>query len=265
MVLRGLMKGSQSRKDGLGKHGLGKHGLGKDTGLDTTSSHRPQREDACFNQPTSRTLKCHHYTPGGNPESLSMPLSLTSLPLVSKSHRDPWTRTGWTRAHMRHLFDSLITRDYLPFSFICQDLFLHDYHVESRRFCSPALVHAMLAVATRSINGKGDDARTLPDGCFGSRMFFDEAVAIIQDSGSPLGLPDIQALGMLALYELRREQEAKALGLAETFAESITELCQQEPLISHGEDYTRARATTYCGAISLIRYARKVPLARGPI
>ncbi|KAH7111007.1 nitrate assimilation regulatory protein nirA, partial [Dactylonectria estremocensis] len=185
-------------------------------------------------------------------------LSLPPLPLdayTSEWHTpDMWTRTGWTRAHLRHLFDALTTWDYLPFSLLCKDQFLQDYQSGSSRFCSSALVHAVLALASRLINENDDDARLLPSGWLGSKMFLDEAEAILQARGPLNRLPDIQALGILSLYQMRCGREAEAHELAEAFVASITELCQREPLMDKEEEqYSRARATTYCGAVSLVR------------
>lgn len=67
------------------------------------------------------------------------------------------------------------------------------------------------------------------------------------------GLPDIQALGMLSLYLLRRGQEVEAQELAEKFVVSIGDLCQRP--FREDEDYVKARKITYCGAVTLARYA----------
>ncbi|KPM39394.1 hypothetical protein AK830_g7157 [Neonectria ditissima] len=195
--------------------------------------------------------------PSGAAEQSTI-LSLPPIPVDaynSDSHKaDIWTRTGWTRAHLRHLFDALTTWDYLPFSLLCKDRFLEDYQSGSSQFCSSALVHAVLALASRLINENDDDSRLLPSGWLGSKIFFDEAEAILQARGKLDNLPDIQALGVLSLYQIRCGREVEALELAEAFVASITDFCQREPLMDEEEEeYYRARATTYCGAVSLIR------------
>lgn len=192
-------------------------------------------------------------------EAPSLSSTLIAVPLrpvdayTSELHTDTWTRTGWTTAHLRHLFDALITWDYLPFCLLCKDSFLQDFESGSTQFCSSTLVYTMLALATRLVNEDNDDTETLPTGWFGSTIFFEKAQAAVQDSRLCNSLPDIQALGLLSLYKLRCGQEAEAQGFADDFAASITDLCQREPLTAKGEQYARVRATTYCGAISLIR------------
>jgi hypothetical protein len=103
------------------------------------------------------------------------------------------------------------------------------------------------------INGNHDDSRLLPSGWVGSRVFFDEAEALLHKSGRVDSLPDIQALGVLSLYHVRCGREEEAQQLAGVFVASITALCQREP--PAGELELRIRTTTYCGAVSLSRYA----------
>jgi hypothetical protein len=155
------------------------------------------------------------------------------------------------------LFDALFTWEYLPFSLLTYDLFLRDFHSGSTQFCSSTLVHAILALATRLVNENKDDIEVTPSGWFRSKLFFDQAKSEVQNGGSPSDrLPDIQALGILSLYEIRCGQEAEAQIFAKEFLTSITELCQREPSTDEegDEQYTRVRTTTYCGAVSLSRY-----------
>ncbi|KAK0716922.1 hypothetical protein B0T26DRAFT_740538 [Lasiosphaeria miniovina] len=184
-------------------------------------------------------------------------LSLPPLPLdayASHSRVDTWTRTGWTTAHIRHLVDVVLTSDYLPFCLLCTDLFLHDFEHGSSRFCSPALVHAILALATCLVNENNDSSGLLPSGWVGSQTFFEEAQSDFRQGGQPDALPDIQALGILALYQLRCGREAEAQELAEVCVTSIMDLCQRMPLDGEEEElHARVRATTYCGAITLVR------------
>ncbi|KAL6411059.1 Zn(2)-C6 fungal-type DNA-binding domain protein [Ilyonectria robusta] len=172
----------------------------------------------------------------------------------SSKGTDTWTRTGWTRAHIRHLFDSVLTWDYLPFSLLCKDQFLQDYQNGSSQFCSSALVHAILSLASRLINENDDDFSLLPSGCFGSKLFLNETETLLQANEPLDSLPDIQALGMLAFYQTRCGQEAKAHELAEACIDRISKIRQQSS--SAGKDepqYSRACAVTYCGAVSLVR------------
>lgn len=264
-VIQGSMDGNTSHKDYHLKD-IEEDVDSRPALLQHDISPREQVDLSCFDELHS-WRSCHPRINERNPSKISEQstiLSLPPLPLdayISHSHTDTWTRTGWTMAHIRHLFDTILTWDYLPFSLLCKDQFLQDYQNGSNRFCSSALVHAVLALASRLINENEDDFRLLPSGWFGSKFFLNDAEALLQSSGPLNSLPDIQALGILSCYQIRCGQEAKAHELAEACLVSITELCQREPLVSKEEEqYSRARATTYCGAVSLVRYAINNPL-----
>ncbi|KAH7146687.1 nitrate assimilation regulatory protein nirA [Dactylonectria estremocensis] len=223
-------------------------------------SPRDVASTSCFEQLQSWRL-CRPSTSksvaaAGIPDQSTI-LSLPPLPLdayTSDSHTDTWTRTGWTRAHIRHLFDSVLTWDYLPFSLLCIEQFLQDYQNGSSQFCSSALVHSILALASRLINENDDDFSLLPSGWFGSKLFLDEAETLLQAHEPLDSLPDIQALGMLSFYYVRCGREAKAHELAEACIDCITRIHQQEKSMGGEEQqYSRACAITYCGAVSLVR------------
>lgn len=189
---------------------------------------------------------------------MSTHLSFPPLPLdsyVSESQVDGWTRTGWTKAHVRHLFDATFTWDYLPFCLLRKALFIRDYDSGSTQFCSSALVHATLAISSRLIN-ENDNDRIRPSGWLGSKFFFSEAEAALQtqSSGEARSLPDIQALGVLSLYHIRCGLEEEAFKCAVAFARAIIDLCNNETdLVGRDEEYLKTRSITYNGAVSLVR------------
>ncbi|KAK3389821.1 nitrate assimilation regulatory protein nirA [Podospora didyma] len=284
-VLQGLVDGNTSRQDILeGNFKL------EDVDINIKQdSHTPQLDSdlplfknpeaplasqQCFGQLLSWRLCRPPPPPTDAYIAAKTPPTVLSLPLIPldahspplQPHVDTWTRTGWTRAHIRHLVDALLTWDFLPFCLFSKDLFLQDYHTESTQFCSAGLVHAVLALATRLINeADDDDAGLLPSGWLGSNLFFDAAAAMVLDTGPVHSLPDIQAVGVLALYHIRCGREAEAQKLTEIFVSRITVLCQRDaPFAGNGEDeqYARSRATTYCGAITL---ARMLSMATGQL
>lgn len=171
---------------------------------------------------------------------------------ISEPQLDTWTQTGWTKSHIRHLFDVVFTWDYLPFCFLCKDLFIQDYENASPQFCSSPLVNATLALASRLMNDNDMDEK-LPSGWLGSQFFFDAATRGLQ-AQSTKSLPNIQTLGILSLYEIRCGREEEAFEFAESLISDVTELCKIESRKGEETDeYTQARATTYCGAVSLVR------------
>ncbi|PFH55459.1 hypothetical protein XA68_18274 [Ophiocordyceps unilateralis] len=188
--------------------------------------------------------------------SLWSPLSLDG---AHNSHMDMWTRTQWSVAAVRKLLDDLHTWDYFPYCLLQRDLFLRDYHSGSTRFCSSALVYALLSMAMRVVNENGKDVESPGPDWSGSKAFFDEAEAMIRTIETPGSLPDVQALGILSLYRASCGDDDGAQELADLFATNAADLCAQgEPGTTDekGEEYLKAQAMTYCGAVSLTRLLR---------
>jgi len=274
-VLQGLMDGTITRHEVLKEyHYAETDSQSSSTGPSPSSSgprahiHR-STSTSCFSQLMSwrscrPNIQLANALIEESPEKQKMRstiLSLPPLPLDAYSAHgdtDTWTRTGWTKAHVRHLIDALRTWDYLPFCIFSEELFLRDYNGGCNQFCSSALVHAILALSTRLINESSDDAGLLPSGWLRSQVFFDEASGMLQTVQQIDGLPDIQALGMLSLYLLRCGREVESKQLAEKFVASIQDLCRRV----HSEDgeYIRARKITYCGAVTLSRYVVVQPI-----
>lgn len=274
-VLQGLMDGTITRHEVLKEYNYAEtDSQSSSTGPSPGSSgSRPHLHrsisTSCFSQLLS-WRSCRPNIQFANPLSeesrdkqrtRSTILSLPPLPLdaySAHSDTDTWTRTGWTKAHIRHLIDALRTWDYLPFCIFSEELFVRDYNGGCNQFCSSALVHAILALSTRLINESSDDAGLLPSGWLRSQVFFDEASGMLQTVQQIDGLPDIQALGMLSLYLLRCGREVESQQFAEKFVASIQDLCRRVP--SREEEYTRARKITYCGAVTLSRYVVVEPI-----
>lgn len=277
-LLQGLVDGERSNQDIIKELKIDvdneEAGPSKPAPLQHTSPAESAvtGSDTSSGQPFDQMITWRFCRPSSQPAYTNLPtesretftiLSFPPRPLdayIAHSYVDRWTRTGWTTAHIRHLYDALITWDYLPFCLLQKDIFLRDYHSGSGQFCSAALVHSILALATRLINeGDDDTVDLLPSGWVKSELFFKEAETIIDDGAPINSLPDIQALGMLSLYHMRCGREAEALSVAETFAASITGLCQREPLTGkEDKEYAKSRATTSSGAVSLVRYTKVI-------
>ncbi|KAK4249351.1 conidial development protein fluffy [Corynascus novoguineensis] len=243
-VFQGLIDGSLSRGDFLKQAYLrpeSESSTGTDPSLAASSSFRPQALSRSTSASSFSQLlswrNCRAALSGHNAleeESEMCPmrstiLSLPPLPLdayASDVQVDSWTRVGWTKAHVRHLVDALRTWDCLALCLFSEDLFLRDYARGSNRFCSSALVNAILALSTRLINEASDDEGLLPSGWLRSRVFINEAKACLRSDTPLQNLPDIQAFGLLSLYSLRCGREADAREYAEGFASAIAGLFQ---------------------------------------
>ena len=234
------------------------------TSLDSTSSTLQDEEaTACI----QHLLSWRSCVPRGStlfamakeasePFGMSSLLSFPPLPIdtySSKSQTNTWTRTGWSTTHIRHLLDAIFTWEHLAVCLLCKDLFILDFEGGSTQFCSASLVHAMLAIA---FSLKTNDDIFLPCKGLRSRLFYDEAKSCLKSLTKPRDLPNIQALGMLSLYEIRCGREEQAMETAEKFFSAMANLCHsQVQMTEQSDQYTRARTTSYNGALLLVRYA----------
>ena len=174
-----------------------------------------------------------------------------------------WTGPAWSVEAMEGHLSSLSTRDCLPWCLFCKDPFLQDFAKGGGRYCSPALVNALFALCTRGTNDVETSGR--PNGSSGGTLssfhepdslaFFTEANILVSNGDDANSLPDTQALGMLALYQLGRGCGDEAQKLADAFAGAVTKLFLQNSYMPDelGSQYKQVCATTYCGAISLAR------------
>jgi hypothetical protein len=188
---------------------------------------------------------------------LSTILSFPPLPIQSRGPRlqtDTWTGTGWTKDHILQLFDTLFAWEHLPICLLRKDLFIRDYKSGSTKFCSPALVHATLALATRLIS-EDDSVGILPAGWLESATLFDIAKIAVENNASNDSIADTQALGMLSLYQIRCGRETEAWEYAEGLAHNIAKLGKATRNVQEEEDTLKAIETAHNGAVMLLRYA----------
>lgn len=211
----------------------------------------------------SQRLGDHRPTPPQTPESRCSAIThsseSTSLAnLYSGGLEDAencWVTFGWSKSYAQELIDDVLAWDFFPSCFICQEHFKQEYKGDSGEQCSRSLVAALLSLAMRLTGNRAGIARGHSfDYLAASDFLFEEATELLQRNRYSRNLADIQTLGALSLFHLRCGQEAQAQDLAEEFACAITNLCLTPCPASKGSGYKRARAVTYCGAISLNRY-----------
>lgn len=233
----------------------------------TTPISRTSQQQAPLNEPTSFSQLLSWRTcqpsikPGVIPAKKAKPKTALYLPPLPpdtsspSSHLDTWTTTGWTKDYVRHMFDAVGTWDYMAFSVLYRDAFLRDYYDGSTRFCSSALVHAVLALANILIHGDDNAIQASPSSATVSRALYQEANTAVLTAKASKSLPDIQSLGIMALYQLRGGQEQEAHQLARLFLDLVLQFCEREPTTDELNDeyFSLAKASTYCGAVSLVR------------
>lgn len=225
------------------------------TDSDDTSSAGSVGSGTSYGSPASVTS---HRLFASSTAADNAELSLTSPVVQSPSPpQDTWTSSGWTKQYIMGLITSVLEWDALPLCRVNKGLLLKDFESGARQYCSSALVNALLAIATRLVEESDKQSEVLSDTSTStSETFVRESSAHLHGEGPTIDtLPNIQAVGVLALYEASFGQDARASKLADEYAAAIADLCFSEPTPVPGSDYDQVRTDAYHGAISLRRCA----------
>ncbi|KAL7903641.1 hypothetical protein GGI35DRAFT_465641 [Trichoderma velutinum] len=191
---------------------------------------------------------------GGMSTPASLPSSSASGD-TAKTRTDNWMMLGLDSTYVRQLINFSTTWDCLPFCLICKVPFLQAYDTGSSDFCSTALVNALIALAIRVTTETENETGLSPANGIRSKQFFDNAERFLGNGKQPNHLPDIQAVGIMSIYKITCGGIKEAQTLAQLLWSGITDLCNRHPPEEENDtQYVLARTTTYCGAVSLIRY-----------
>ncbi|KAL2018978.1 hypothetical protein VTK56DRAFT_10203 [Thermocarpiscus australiensis] len=137
---------------------------------------------------------------------------------------------------------------------ISQPQFMKDFRERTPRYCSEALVNAVLGMACGIATST---SQLISRVSFGD-AFIGEAKRLLSMEQNHVNVPSIQALGILALAEMSQGNEDEALDLARESVRACIRLVLQtkEQDHSHDDDFRTVRALAYCGGFSLIRALR---------
>jgi hypothetical protein len=171
-----------------------------------------------------------------------------------------WTKVTPNQQVVNHLIGLFFTWEFPLFTMVSQKLFLRDYYHGSRDFCSPALVNAISALATRYM--KPDLATSPGDVDLLGETFFRESLGLLVREARVHNLTSVQAFALLAVREMScgRELEAQELCLQ---AIRLLRSFDLESLTTRGEltEHLSSRSLTFSGLLSLIQ---RVPLSLSP-
>ncbi|KEY68205.1 hypothetical protein S7711_04742, partial [Stachybotrys chartarum IBT 7711] len=146
------------------------------------------------------------------------------------------------------------------YSAICKEPFLEDLSTQRRRFCSEALVCAIMA---RSYQMEYDGDRTTRE--FRIKRLYNQArtLLIVERDALETMYPFIQTLTILASIEIvdNRMQEAWDLAF-EAARLAILDALDHMERPQASDEHLQVRANAFCGAVSLPRLIRLV-LAKG--
>lgn len=184
----------------------------------------------------------------------------------SDSQSTALNTTRWMKSRAWELVSPVLSWDAIPLCVVNKEQFKSDFSSQ-RQFCSPALSSTLLALAAKlrgqesrwGQHGQGSSlGQETPreEGLNTTSGFFlqESGACLWNDKKSVLSLPDIQAIGVLALYYANFGDDSKAQALADEYVVAIADLCLSEPAPEPGSDYCNVRIDTYRGAVILQRF-----------
>jgi hypothetical protein len=162
-----------------------------------------------------------------------------------------WTTVTPDERLVQRLFARFFTSSLPYLSLVSQRHFMHDFREGNRRYCSEALVNAVLGMTCKAAMAT---SQLISRVSFGD-AFMGEAKTLMARESNHVGLPYIQALGILALAEMARGNEEEASELAHESVRACIRffLRTQQPSPSQDADFRTVRALAYCGGFTLIR------------
>ena len=165
-----------------------------------------------------------------------------------------WTKVMSDSRLIQRLLDRFYSRSSLSLCLVSQRQFMKDFREGRTRFCSEALVNAILGRACKFFD---TTSKLVSRVTFGD-AFLGEARRLLSTEQSHVNLPSIQALGILALTEISQGNDESAWELAwESVRASIHLMLQTKQHDDEADvDFRTSRALTYCAGFSLIRLLR---------
>jgi hypothetical protein len=164
---------------------------------------------------------------------------------------DIWTQVTSDAGFIQRLLASFFTSPLSYLSLVSTGHFMRDFSVGNPRYCSAALVNAVLGMACKMAAAPSHMVSRFG---FGD-AFMAEAKRLLAEEPDHVNVPSIQALGVLALAEIARGDDEEASNLARESVKACIRLVlrSQQQGQEHDPDFTRVLALAYCGGLSLNR------------
>ncbi|KAJ6789472.1 hypothetical protein PWT90_00273 [Aphanocladium album] len=177
-------------------------------------------------------------------------------------HSAPYTPAyiDWPPARVLRVLDNILQWDCVAFCLIDKERFKLDFQTGSRNYCSPVLVDALLALSAivfrhNIIDEVANRETEKPAWDVFSATLANEAIQVLhRATWLPETMPDIQALGVLALYCACQCWKDESYNFAMNFAKATRKYCTVNTNAVNLLTNSRPNiASTYCGAISMNR------------
>jgi hypothetical protein len=229
---------------------------------DATISLQFSPEDSCFNMaPVIVSPAASDASSGSVGYASSRPRSIYTQdghsPMAPRSLRS-WMGVPQDTELIHRLLCHYFDNCFPSFSFISKERFMRDLDQGTGAYCSSALLHAILGLASQSYNPSSD---TGPESCPSSK-FLAQANELLSTGKDELSMTNIQATGILALAEANLGNDESAFELATDCARKAVLWMMRmdsERLLTEDPEHREAMATTSCGAFSLARYVSTTP------
>ncbi|KAB5582257.1 hypothetical protein GE09DRAFT_984605 [Coniochaeta sp. 2T2.1] len=175
-------------------------------------------------------------------------------PVASSSLRS-WTGVTQDIELLHRLLYHYFDNCFPDLSFVSKERFMKDLDERTGRYCSPALVNAILGLASQTYNASPDSGtETCP-----SSQFLSQASQLLRAEKDNLGITNIQATGILALAEANIGHDGVAFQLAtDCVRKAVLWKMKRDSdgVQSADPEHQSAMATAFCGAFSLVRIFR---------
>ncbi|XWW94130.1 hypothetical protein V2A60_002072 [Cordyceps javanica] len=167
----------------------------------------------------------------------------------------PYTspHVDWPQARVLRVLDNVLQWDCVTFCLIDRERFKLDFQTGSGTYCTPALVDALLALSVvvfrdNVVDQVANRGAEKPAWDIFSATLANEAIQTLhRGAWLPETVPDIQAIGVLALYCACHGWEDETRNFAMDFAEAIRKHCVQNVGVACAPTTARrAAASTYC-------------------
>ncbi|KAK3396938.1 putative C6-zinc finger TF, regulator of conidiation [Sordaria brevicollis] len=205
-----------------------------------------------------------------SPALPSLSLRRSSQPFVPGISNEPLPRTWTSITSDAPLIQRLLSKFFsAPCSLLCfiqQSSFMKAFREGDPRYCSEALVNAILGKACKSY---GTTSNIVSRMTFGD-AFLGEAKRLLASEPNHVNLPSIQALAVLALAEISQGNDDEAWDLAWASVRAAIHFGRQtrEQTYHVDQELVTVRALSYCGGFSLIHMLRlltgRLDLTTGP-
>jgi hypothetical protein len=200
-------------------------------------------------RPKSRPLEQDHH-PG---TIKSFYISKSQMDQVMDAFVGTWTNVTSDRRLVQHLLDLYFCWEYPTLASLSREHFMEDFSAGRPRFCSPLLVNALLALASRFSDRP--ELRTDSDPHTTGDAFFAEAQRLFWGMNGHHSLPTIQAVGIMAIRQAScgRDRESRY------YAGQSVRLCIETGLhrlnaSGPQNDERTVQLATFWGAFALDQY-----------